>query len=43
MARKHVLAALGAVLVLSAAIFASSAASRPAGAVGDDPNNATLT
>ncbi len=43
MARKHVLAALGAVLVLSAAIFASSAASKPAGVVADDPNNATLT
>ncbi len=43
MARKHVLAALGALLVLSATVFASSAASKPAGAVGDDPNNATLT
>ena len=43
MARKHVLAALGAVLVLSAAAFASSAASRPAGVASEDPNNASLT
>jgi raffinose/stachyose/melibiose transport system substrate-binding protein len=40
MARKHVLAALGAAVVVGAAGFASSAASKPA---GDDPNNASLT
>src|SRR5438105_7214184 len=40
MARKHVLAALGAALVVGATAFASSAASKPA---GDDPNNASLT
>ena len=43
MARKQVVAALGAVLVLSAAAFASSAASKPAGVESDDPNNASLT
>ena len=43
MARKHVAAALGAALVASAAVFASSAASKPAGAAADDPNNANLT
>ena len=43
MARKHVLAALGATLILSAAAFASTAASKPARAASDDPNDASLT
>src|SRR5438876_12403372 len=43
MAKKHVVAALGAVLVLSAAAFASSAASKPARPASDDPNNASLS
>ena len=43
MARKHVLAALGAALVVSVAAFTSSAASKSARLAGDDPNNASLT
>ena len=43
MAKKHVLAVLGAALVLGAAAFASSAASKPTRTVADDPNNANLT
>jgi len=43
MASKHALAALGAALVASAVLLASSAASGPARLVGDDPNNANLT
>jgi len=43
MARKHVLAALGAALVMGVAAFTSSAASKPARLAGDDPNNASLT
>jgi raffinose/stachyose/melibiose transport system substrate-binding protein len=43
MARKHVLAVLGAVLVASAAVFAAGAASRTSRTTADDPNNANLT
>ena len=43
MARKHAWVALGAILALVAAAFASSAASKPARAASDDPNNANLT
>jgi ABC-type glycerol-3-phosphate transport system substrate-binding protein len=43
MARKHVLAVLGAVLVLSAAVFAATAASKTSRQAADDPNNASLT
>ena len=42
MARKHVLAVLGAVVVLSAAVFVATAASKTTKS-GDDPNNASLT
>src|SRR5579872_3304754 len=42
MARKHVLAVLGVVVVLSAAVFVSAGASKTAKS-GDDPNNANLT
>src|SRR6478752_1290486 len=42
MARKHVLAVLGAALVLGAAVFTAGAASKTA-RTGDDPNNANLT
>src|SRR6202158_745420 len=43
MAKKHVVAVLGAALVVGSAAFASSAASRSTRTVGDDPNNANLT
>src|ERR1043166_3113201 len=43
MATKHVLAVLGAALVLSAAVFAASAASKTSKQAADDPNNASLT
>ena len=43
MARKHVFMVLGAALLLGAAAFASSAASKPARLASDDPNNASLT
>ena len=43
MARKHVFMVLGAALLLGAAAFASSAASKPAQLASDDPNNASLT
>jgi raffinose/stachyose/melibiose transport system substrate-binding protein len=43
MARKHVLAVLGATLALGAAAFATTAASQQTRPVADDPNNATLT
>jgi raffinose/stachyose/melibiose transport system substrate-binding protein len=43
MASKHVLAALGAALLAGVALFASSAASKPALLAADDPNNASLT
>ncbi|MFL5929091.1 MAG: ABC transporter substrate-binding protein [Gaiellaceae bacterium] len=43
MARKHVLAVLGAALVLSAAVFAVGAASKTTKTTADDPNNASLT
>jgi ABC-type glycerol-3-phosphate transport system substrate-binding protein len=43
MATKHVLAAIGAALVLSAAVFVASAASKTTRAAADDPNNASLT
>jgi raffinose/stachyose/melibiose transport system substrate-binding protein len=43
MARKHVLAVLGAAIVVSAAVFAASAASKTSRTTGDDPNNAKLT
>jgi raffinose/stachyose/melibiose transport system substrate-binding protein len=43
MARKHVFTVLGAALLLGAAAFASSAASKPARLASDDPNNASLT
>ena len=42
MSLKHVLAVLGVVAVLSAAVFAAAASSKTAKS-GDDPNNATLT
>jgi ABC-type glycerol-3-phosphate transport system substrate-binding protein len=43
MARKHVLAVLGATLALGAAVFATTAASQQTRPVADDPNNANLT
>ena len=43
MARKHVLAVLGATLALGAAAFATTASSKPTRPVADDPNNANLT
>jgi ABC-type glycerol-3-phosphate transport system substrate-binding protein len=43
MARRHVVAVLGAALVVGSAAFASSAASGPARTTADDPNNAKLT
>src|SRR5436853_7029530 len=43
MARKHVLAVLGAALVLSGAVFAVGAASKTTTTTADDPNNASLT
>ncbi len=43
MATKHVLAVLGAAIVASAAVFASSAASKTSRTTADDPNNANLT
>src|SRR6266404_4663164 len=43
MSRKHVLAVLGAATVVSAALFASSAASKTSRTTADDPNNANLT
>src|SRR6476619_1215178 len=43
MARKHVLAVLGAALIASAAIFAATAASKTSRSTADDPNNANLT
>ena len=42
MATKHVLAVLGAALVISAAVFAGGAASKTT-KQADDPNNANLT
>ncbi len=43
MARKHVLAVVGAALALGAAAFATTASSKPTRPVADDPNNANLT
>ena len=43
MTRKHVVAVLGAALVVGTAAFASSAASKTARSTADDPNNAKLT
>jgi multiple sugar transport system substrate-binding protein len=43
MRKRHVLILLGAALAVVMAAFASSAASRPARGVADDPNNANLT
>jgi raffinose/stachyose/melibiose transport system substrate-binding protein len=43
MARKHVLAVLGATLALGAAMFATTAASQQTRQIADDPNDATLT
>ena len=43
MVKKHVVAVLGAVVVVGSAVFASSASSRPTGTAADDPNNASLT
>ena len=43
MARKHVLAVLGAALAVGAAAYTSTAASKPARPAADDPNNASLT
>src|SRR5882724_4546842 len=43
MAKKHVVALLGAALVVGSAAFASSAVSGPTRTVADDPNNAKLT
>src|SRR6266480_1016786 len=43
MSRKHVLAVLGAATIVSAAAFASSAASKTSRTAADDPNNASLT
>ena len=43
MARKHVLAVLGATLALGAAVFATTAASQQTRTLADDPNNANLT
>ena len=42
MSLKHALTVLGAVVVLSAALFVAAAASKTARS-GDDPNNANLT
>jgi raffinose/stachyose/melibiose transport system substrate-binding protein len=43
MRRNHALAVLGTALAVGVAVFASSAASKPARVVADDPNNASLT
>jgi ABC-type glycerol-3-phosphate transport system substrate-binding protein len=43
MSIRHVLAVLGAALVLSAAVFTASAASKTSRPLADDPNNANLT
>jgi multiple sugar transport system substrate-binding protein len=43
MARKHVLAVLGATLALGAAMFATTAASKSTQRAADDPNDASLT
>jgi multiple sugar transport system substrate-binding protein len=43
MRRNHALAVLGTALAVGVAVFASSAASKPARVVADDPNNANLT
>ncbi|MDP9258034.1 MAG: extracellular solute-binding protein [Actinomycetota bacterium] len=43
MAKKHVLAVLGATLALGAAAFATTAASQQTRPLADDPNNANLT
>jgi raffinose/stachyose/melibiose transport system substrate-binding protein len=43
MARKHVLAVLGATLALGATVFATSAASQQTKQIADDPNDASLT
>src|SRR5439155_16583918 len=43
MAKKYVVAVLGAALVAGSAVFASSATSGPARTAADDPNNANLT
>ena len=43
MRKRHVLILLGTALAVVMAAFASSAASRPARGVADDPNNANLT
>jgi multiple sugar transport system substrate-binding protein len=43
MARKHVLAVLGATLALGATVFATTAASQRTRTLADDPNNASLT
>ena len=43
MRKRHVLILLGTALAVVMAVFASSAASRPARAAADDPNNANLT
>ena len=43
MARKHVLAVVGATLALGATVFATGAASQQTRPIADDPNNANLT
>ena len=43
MARKHVLAVVGAALALGATVFATGAASQQTRPIADDPNNANLT
>jgi raffinose/stachyose/melibiose transport system substrate-binding protein len=43
MRKRHVVVLLGTALAVVMAVFASSAASRPARAAADDPNNANLT
>src|SRR5258708_23261503 len=43
MAKKYVVAVLGAALLVGSAAFASSAASGPTRTAADDPNNANLT
>ena len=43
MTRKHLVAVLVTVLAVGGATFASTAASKPARVVADDPNNANLT
>jgi multiple sugar transport system substrate-binding protein len=43
MRRNHALAVLGTALAVGVAVFASSAASKPARVVADDPNDANLT